>query len=130
MADRSNLAIWNGGRPTISACATLEKSIMPQHKANHIGNQYTHQDWDDLDHALSPHIAGNDNDHRKSRQPPVFRGVGYSTGRQNQSDQNDDRAGDYRRQKSHYPLNANNFDDRGQDQIQKACHYNATAGIR
>ena len=50
-----------------------------------------HQDWDDLDHALSPHIAGNDNDHRKSRQPPVFRGVGYSTGRQNQSDQNDDR---------------------------------------
>lgn len=61
---------------------------------DNIRNQHTHQNRDDFDHAFSPHIADDDNHHRKGGQPPVFRGVGHRVGGQDQADENDDRAGD------------------------------------
>ena len=87
------------------------------------------QDGNDLDHATAPDVCHHDDGHGHQGQPPAGRGVGDSGGGQVQSDEDDDGAGDHRRQEMHHPMHTYHFNDAGQHHIQKPRYHDAAAGV-
>ena len=94
-----------------------------------VGADDAEQNGDDLDHALAPDVGGDDDDDGDHRNPPVLRAVVDGGGRQVQTDGNDDRTRDDRREEAHDLLGAEGFEQRRKDDIYKTCTRDAEAGV-
>ena len=99
-------------------------------QSRRIGHQHAQEDGDDLDHALAPDVGGDDDGHSQDGQPPVGGGVIDGAGGQGQPDQDDDRAGDHRREEAHHLVYPHQLDQPGQGQIQQAGHHDPAQGVR
>ena len=98
-------------------------------QGENIGNHDTHQDGDDLEHALAPDIEDDDDREGNQGQEPVRRSIVHCGRRQGKADADDDGAGDDGWQETHDPADAHQLDDQGQDQVHEAGHDDAAAGI-
>ena len=96
---------------------------------DNVGGEHADEDGDDLYHALAPHVARDDHDHRDDRDEPVGFAVIDSGGGEDQADGNDDRAGDDRGKEAHDLLHADALDYRRKDNIHKAGDCDAEAGV-
>ena len=94
-----------------------------------VGHQNAHQDGDDLDHALAPDVADDDNHDGHQGDPPVGGAGVDGGGGQDQADGDDDGAGNHRREEAHHVLGAEGLANEGQHQVQKAGTGNAHAGV-
>ena len=96
----------------------------------HIGNQNAHQDRDDLDHALAPDVAGNNDRDGDQGDPPAVLAVIDGGRRQDQADSDDDGTGHDGREELHNFLASYRLADKGQHQVEQAGAGDADAGIR
>ena len=117
------------GKVQNGAAVGIGDTAEMQHQRHGIGNDHTHQNGDDLEHALAPDAEDNDGAQSNKCQQPVAGGVGHGRGGQRQTDADDDGAGDHRRQEPHHAANANYLNDQCQGQIQHAGHYDTAAGV-
>ena len=95
----------------------------------HIGADDAEEDRDDLDHALAPDVAGDDDGDGHDGDPPVLGAVVDGGGGQIQADGDDDRARDDRREEAHDLARAERFEQGREDDIHQARAQNAEAGV-
>ena len=99
-------------------------------QSHRVGHQHTDQDGQDLDHALTPDVADNDHAQRHKGQQPVGLAVGDGRRCQDQTDGDDDGAGDHRREELHDAADAKGGDEQAGHQIHQAGESDSSTGVR
>ena len=95
-----------------------------------VGDQHTDEDGQDLDHALAPDVAHDNSAQCHKGQQPVGLAVGDSRGSKDQTDGDNDGAGDHRREELHDAADAKGGDQQAGHQIDQTRECNGSAGIR
>ena len=95
-----------------------------------IGTKKTHDDRNNFDHALAPDIADNYQPQGNESQQPVGRSALNGCGGKNQTNGNNDRTGDHRREETHDAIGAIKFYEAGQNKIEQAGDHNTAARVR
>ena len=98
-------------------------------QSHRVGHQHTDQDGQDLDHALTPDVADNDHAQRHKGQQPVGLAVFDGRGSQDQTDGDDDGAGDHRGEEPHDAADAEGGDQQAGHQVHQAGEGNGGAGV-
>ena len=99
------------------------------HQCHCVGHQHTDEDGQDLDHALAPDVAHDDSAQCHKGQQPVGLAVGDSRGSKDQTDGDNDGAGDHRREELHDAADAKGGDQQAGHQIDQTRECNGSAGI-
>ena len=129
--NRAAAEFGNGeGRDAYGGCSCQAAIVYPaDDQGDDVGAYDTDQDGDDLDHALAPDVAADDQQHGDDRQQPVGLAVGDGAGRQDQADQDDDRTGNHRREQAHDPFDAEYLNQPRYHHIQQAGDYDTATCI-
>ena len=94
-----------------------------------VGADNTEEDGDYLGHALAPDVEVDDDEYRNDSYDPVLAAVIDRRGGQDQTDGDDDGAGDYRGKELHDLLYAEGFEEDRQNNIHKSRAGDAEAGV-
>ena len=100
------------------------------HKGHCVGDENADQDGQDLDHTLAPDVADDDRTQSHKGQQPVGLAVGDGRGSKDQTDGDNDGAGDHRREELHDAADAKGGDQQAGHQIDQTRECNSSAGIR